>query len=186
MFETRTAQQRVALLGSAVALCVIAAACAPSGTSAPASSSPAPPPATSGAAMPEDPVASQQQDDANSAPTGPAPGAPSDPAAQDPAPEGQAMQPPPSAAEPVADDERVTQFARAYADVARLQSEYQGKAAQAESQAEVTELSAEMNEEIRQSVLERGMTIDDFNTLASRLESDPELRNRVSEELESL
>lgn len=84
--------------------------------------------------------------------------------------------PPAQQAQPVEISEaQLQKFAVANQKVVKLQQEYQSKAGQAQNKQELQALVDATNADIKQAIQESGLTVNEFNVIASALQSDAQL-----------
>ena len=69
-------------------------------------------------------------------------------------------------------------FAGAYKDVSEIHTSYEQRIVKALDPAQADELQQEANQKMTQAVTDRGMTIEDYNTLFQRIQNDPDLKKK--------
>lgn len=77
-------------------------------------------------------------------------------------------------------DNDLEKFASAESKVTEIREEFSEKLAEAESQEKAQSLQMEAQEKMVEAVRDEGMEIPKYNEIATRLQSDPELQQRVS------
>ena len=77
-------------------------------------------------------------------------------------------------------DSELEKFASAESKVSEIRTEFSEKLAEAESQEKAQSLQMEAQEKMVEAVRDEGMEIPKYNEIATRLQSDPELQQRVS------
>lgn len=103
--------------------------------------------------------------------------------AQDPATQG-APPPQQAPAQGPVSDEQIESFATALQSVGEIQSEYSAKLAEAQEPEAQQQVQMEAQTKMLQAVEAEGLTAAEYNSLAQRMDSDPELQQRVQAELE--
>lgn len=102
--------------------------------------------------------------------------------AQDPQGYGQ---PPQGAAAQPADDATVTSFAEAMGEVQVIQQKFSEQLQGVEDNEKARELQMKAQGEMVSAVEASGISVQDYNALASRLDQDPALREKVEKKLQS-
>ncbi|SRR5690554_3562416 len=77
-------------------------------------------------------------------------------------------------------DSELQKFADAYASTLEIRQEFTQQLNSAESSEEVQELQQRANEEMIQAVEDNGLSLEEYNTIAQAVSSDPELQTRLS------
>lgn len=87
----------------------------------------------------------------------------------------------PNAGTPSVDvsDQKLRTFIDAATEVQTISEKWQAKAASSESTDEVEEVRRKATEEMVGAVREKGMTVDEFNTISKAAERDPQLKSRI-------
>jgi hypothetical protein len=101
--------------------------------------------------------------------------------AQDP----QGYQPPQGAAAQPADDATVTSFAEAMGEVQVIQQKFSEQLQGVEDNEKARELQMKAQDEMVSAVEASGISVQDYNALASRMDQDPALREKVEKKLQS-
>ena len=78
-------------------------------------------------------------------------------------------------------DAKLQQFTDAVAEVQAVQQEYAQAVEQAESQEDVQTLRTDAQQEMQSAVEDTGLSVPEFNLIAQRLQSDPQLVQRLQE-----
>lgn len=104
-------------------------------------------------------------------------------AAPAPAPAQQAQGAPPPGGVPAGEvtDALLSDFAEAYVEVQAVQQQFESRLAGVESPEQAREIQQEAIGAIREKVESTGMEFDTYALVASRLQTDPELRGRLQE-----
>ncbi len=69
-------------------------------------------------------------------------------------------------------------FAGAYKEVSEIHSSYEQRIVKALDPAQADALQQEANQKMTQAVTDRGMTIEDYNTLFQTIQNDPALKEK--------
>lgn len=102
--------------------------------------------------------------------------------AQDP--QGYGQSPQGAAAQP-ADDSTVTSFAEAMGEVQVIQQKFSEQLQGVEDNEKARELQMKAQGEMVSAVEASGISVQDYNALASRMDQDPALREKVEKKLQS-
>lgn len=101
--------------------------------------------------------------------------------------QGQQAAPPPvpqeqAYSEPVS-DEKVEQFVSAYTDMQGVREDYAQQLHEVEDPEQATAIQQEAQEEMQNAITEAGLSIDEYQDLAARINQDQELLEQVQQEL---
>lgn len=90
---------------------------------------------------------------------------------------------PPSAQQQQMDVDNVTlqQFAAAMNEVAAIQQEYSQLLSETQDPAEAQNIQQEAQTKMVEAVLDSGLDVETYNTIAQQAASDPELQGRIEE-----
>lgn len=77
-------------------------------------------------------------------------------------------------------DEELEKFASAESKVSEIRDEFSEKLADADSQEKAQSLQLEAQEKMVEAVREEGLEIPTYNEIAVRMQSDPQLQQRIS------
>ena len=69
-------------------------------------------------------------------------------------------------------------FAGAYKEVSEIHSSYEQRIVKSLDPAQADALQQEANQKMTQAVTDRGMTIEDYNTLFQTIQNDPDLKKK--------
>ncbi len=69
-------------------------------------------------------------------------------------------------------------FAGAYKEVSEIHSSYEQRIVKSPDPAQADALQQEANQKMTQAVTDRGMTIEDYNTLFQTIQNDPDLKKK--------
>lgn len=94
-------------------------------------------------------------------------------------PQGSSAYPSPNA--PAMDERNVKQFSKAYSEVQEIQDELSGKLQGTDDQREANAMQQEAQREMLDAVKDRGLSVEAYNAMVSRMHSDPALRKKVNE-----
>jgi len=83
-------------------------------------------------------------------------------------------------------DEEMEQAATAYVEIAKIREDFQERLRQAESQEKVQKLQLEANKEMAEVVEDEGLTIQKYNEIIEAVQSDPEMRNKFNNTLQTV
>lgn len=81
-------------------------------------------------------------------------------------------------------EDEFEEFVETYRDVARIQQTYQVRMQNASDRDEAKELQMKAQQEMMQTVDQSDLSQQRFNTLAARIQEDPEFREQVTKELQ--
>lgn len=70
------------------------------------------------------------------------------------------------------------EFAKAQDAISQLQEQFQGQAANITSQAEMTALQQQVNEQMVQAIQKTDLSIDQYNLIATAVQTDPNLQKK--------
>ena len=84
---------------------------------------------------------------------------------------------------PELSDETLEQFTDAMAEVRSIGQEYSDRIANAEGAEEAQALQRDAQEEMMSAVEEAGLSVQQYNAIAQRMNQDPELMERVQDML---
>lgn len=76
-------------------------------------------------------------------------------------------------------DQKLEQFVEAIGEVQEVQTSYSERLQSAEDQDEAESLREEARDEMIGAVKDTGLTVDEYNLIAQRLQTDPALAERV-------
>ncbi|RUO33609.1 DUF4168 domain-containing protein [Aliidiomarina soli] len=82
--------------------------------------------------------------------------------------------------EPVS-DEQLEQFADALDEIERINDEFVAELEQAENQEEAQELQIAAQSEMVEAVENSGLSVEEYNAIAYRMQNDPEIQQRIEE-----
>lgn len=94
-------------------------------------------------------------------------------------------QPQSTAAQP-ADDATVTSFAEAMGEVQVIQQEFSQQLQGVEDNEKARELQMKAQEQMVSAVEASGISVQDYNALASQMDQDPALREKVEKKLQDM
>lgn len=80
-------------------------------------------------------------------------------------------------------DDKVQSYVVAYMNVQDIVREYKSKADEAQSDAEIEKLRSFYGSHITEAVESEDLTVDEYNSITRQLETDTELRERVTEKI---
>ena len=80
-------------------------------------------------------------------------------------------------------DDKVQSYVVAYMNVQDIVREYKSKADEAKSDAEIEKLRSFYGNHITEAVESEDLTVDEYNSITRQLETDTELRERVTEKI---
>jgi hypothetical protein len=103
----------------------------------------------------------------------------STPPGQPPAGQGQYGAPPQSAPGVDIDDENLAQFRDAFSHVQEIREEFVQEANDLDDPAQVTELQQQAQERMVQAVRSTGLSVSEYNAIATQMKTDPALRDKV-------
>jgi len=86
--------------------------------------------------------------------------------------------------EPVT-QEQLEQFAEAIGHIERINEEFVEQLEQVETQEEAQQLQVEAQQEMVESVESTGLSVEEYNALAYRMQNDPEVREAIEDIRES-
>lgn len=78
-------------------------------------------------------------------------------------------------------DEQLEQFAEALDDIERINDEFVTQLEQAESQEQAQELQISAQSEMVEAVEDSGLTVEEYNAIAYRMQNDPEIQERIED-----
>lgn len=84
------------------------------------------------------------------------------------------------------EDNDLNSFAVAAVKVHRINNAYSRKMEEAKSEPEMHELEERANGEMVKAVRNEGLTVDQYQTIASRLKTDPDLAKRVQQKIKKV
>lgn len=90
----------------------------------------------------------------------------------------QPAQPPAQAQQQDISEGQLEKFAVANQKVVKLQQQYKGQASQVESKQQMQALVSQTNEKIKKAIQSSGLTVNEFNVIASALQQDQQLREQ--------
>jgi len=76
-------------------------------------------------------------------------------------------------------DQKLRTFIDAATEVQTISEKWQAKAASSNSTEQVEEVRRQATEEMVGAVKDKGMTVDEFNTISKAAERDPQLKSRI-------
>ena len=91
----------------------------------------------------------------------------------------------PSQATEQVSEEKVDQFVTAYVEVQKINQDYSAQLQAAAEPERATELQQEAQRKMQQAVTESGLTVPEYQQIASIAGQDAELRERIQNELEN-
>lgn len=97
-------------------------------------------------------------------------------------PQGQRTAPPPGqppGGQASIDDATLDKFASAYGEIQEIHDDYSGRLQEVDNQDEAMELQREAQGEMLQVVRENDLSVREYNHVATMMNQDPELRERV-------
>ncbi len=88
--------------------------------------------------------------------------------------------------EPVeVDDQTLDQFVTAFLDVRDIQAEFSEELGGVEDRERAQALQAEAQDQMVEAVEEAGLSVQEYNQVATQMQNDPELRERVTRAAEN-
>ncbi|MCC5878386.1 MAG: DUF4168 domain-containing protein [Idiomarina sp.] len=78
-------------------------------------------------------------------------------------------------------EEQLEQFADALDEIERINDEFVAELEQAESQEEAQELQIAAQSEMVEAVENSGLSVEEYNAIAYRMQNDPEIQERIEE-----
>lgn len=84
------------------------------------------------------------------------------------------------ASEPVT-DEQLEQFAAALDEIESINDEFVAELEQAENQEEAQELQIAAQSEMVEAVENSGLSVEEYNAIAYRMQNDPEIQERIED-----
>lgn len=78
-------------------------------------------------------------------------------------------------------DEQLEQFAEALDDIERINDDFVTQLEQAESQEQAQELQISAQSEMVEAVEDSGLTVEEYNAIAYRMQNDPEIQARIED-----
>lgn len=78
-------------------------------------------------------------------------------------------------------DEQLEQFADALNEIERINDEFVAQLEQAESQEEAQELQIAAQSEMVEAVEDSGLSVEEYNAIAYRMQNDPEIQERIED-----
>lgn len=90
---------------------------------------------------------------------------------------------PATQAQPQISEEKVDQFVTAYVEVQKINQEYSEQLQATEVPEKATELQQEAQTKMQEAVTESGLTIPEYQQIASRAGQDQDLRTRIQEKM---
>ncbi|RUO30954.1 hypothetical protein CWE12_06865 [Aliidiomarina sedimenti] len=84
------------------------------------------------------------------------------------------------ASEPVT-DEQLEQFADALDEIERINDEFVAELEEAENQEEAQELQIAAQSEMVEAVENSGLSVEEYNAIAYRMQNDPEIQERIED-----
>lgn len=91
------------------------------------------------------------------------------------------MAPPAGQQQVQVSEDQLEKFAEATDEIADIREEYQEKLNSAGSQEKAQSLQGEASEEMMGAIESAGMTVAEYNQIASAVQMDPNLRSRLTE-----
>ncbi|MGX5915671.1 DUF4168 domain-containing protein [Aliidiomarina sp. Khilg15.8] len=82
--------------------------------------------------------------------------------------------------EPVT-DEQLEQFAAALDDIESINDDFVAQLEQAETQEEAQELQIAAQSEMVEAVEDSGLTVEEYNAIAYRMQNDPEIQEKIED-----
>lgn len=82
-------------------------------------------------------------------------------------------------------EEKVDQFVTAYVEVQKINREYSAQLQAAAEPEQATELQQEAQTKMQKAVTDSGLTVSEYQQIASLANQDAELRERIQEELQN-
>jgi hypothetical protein len=82
------------------------------------------------------------------------------------------------------DSETLDSFADAYVEVRNIQSDFADQLGSVEDREKAQELQREAQEEMVSAVEDAGLSVQEYNQVASQMQNDPELREKVMQRTE--
>lgn len=86
-------------------------------------------------------------------------------------------------AQPQISEEKVDQFVTAYVEVQKINQDYSEQLQAAEVPEKATELQQEAQTKMQEAVTDSGLTIPEYQQIASRAGQDQDLRARIQEKM---
>lgn len=80
-------------------------------------------------------------------------------------------------------DTKVKKFVTAYSEMEEVRADFSNQLQGVEDAEEATAIQQEAQTKMREAVTETGLSVDEYQELAARINSDDELRDRVQKEL---
>lgn len=80
-------------------------------------------------------------------------------------------------------DEKVEQFVEAYVEVQKINRDYSEQLQSTEVPEKATELQQEAQTKMQEAVTDSGLTIPEYQQIATRAGQDQELRNRIQQKM---
>ena len=77
------------------------------------------------------------------------------------------------------DDQTLDNFSDAYVEVRDIQSDFADKLGSVEDREKAQEMQREAQEEMVSAVEDAGLSVQEYNQVASQMQNDPELREKV-------
>ncbi|MGM8226882.1 DUF4168 domain-containing protein [Cellvibrio sp. ARAG 10.3] len=90
---------------------------------------------------------------------------------------------PATQAQPQISEEKVDQFVTAYVEVQKINQEYSEQLQATEAPEKATELQQEAQTKMQEAVADSGLTIPEYQQIASRAGQDQDLRARIQEKM---
>lgn len=78
-------------------------------------------------------------------------------------------------------DEQLEQFADALNEIERINDDFVAQLEQAENQEEAQELQIAAQGEMVEAVENSGLTVEEYNAIAYRMQNDPEIQERIED-----
>lgn len=78
-------------------------------------------------------------------------------------------------------EEQLEQFADALDEIERINDEFVAQLEQAESQEQAQELQIAAQSEMVEAVEDSGLTVEEYNAIAYRMQNDPEIQARIED-----
>jgi hypothetical protein len=92
---------------------------------------------------------------------------------------GQPQQPPAAAPTVEVDDSQLNLFVEAQTEVIKISEKWNARMQEAESPEAAQEIRGQAHEEMVSAVEDAGLSVEEFNQIATAAQADPELQNRL-------
>lgn len=80
----------------------------------------------------------------------------------------------------VSEDDLKT-FAEAYTEVTQIYNVYENRITKSKGQEQAMALQQEANQKMNQAVMDKGLAIEDYNTIYKQIEKDPSLKQQFTQ-----